>query len=255
MNKLKRARYELQHMDELAERDQWVNEIHPLVKLVLTVFYISITVSCSKYDLGEILRMGCYPIVIFILGELSFRDCLRRLRVILPLVCLVGICNPFFERQPMAFLGGLVIVDGIISALSLICKGIYCVLASYLLIATTSMESICYALRLLHIPSILVTQILLTYRYISVLLREAEQMMQSYTLRAPGQRGVHFRVWGSLAGQLLLRSVDRAKAVYESMILRGYHGEFYSAGNKKAGIRDILYLVAWCGVLGVLRIL
>ena len=30
-------------------------------------------------------------------------------------------------------------------------------------------------------------------------------------------------------GQLLLRSMDRAVALYESMELRGFHGEFYYA--------------------------
>lgn len=37
-----------------------------------------------------------------------------------------------------------------------------------------------------------------------------------------GEKGIHFRAWGSLLGQLLLRSVDRAHLVYESMMLRGY---------------------------------
>ena len=44
--------------------------------------------------------------------------------------------------------------------------------------------------------------------------------MTAYALRAPGEKGIHFRAWGSLLGQLLLRSVDRAQLVYESMLLR-----------------------------------
>ena len=115
---------------------------------------------------------------------------------------------------------------------TLMIKGIYSVLAAYLLIATTSIEKICYALRLLHIPAILVTQVLLTYRYNTVLLEEANRMTQAYSLRAPNQKGVHFKVWGTLAGQLLLRSMDRANEVYEIMTLRGYQGGIllYSEG-------------------------
>lgn len=62
------------------------------------------------------------------------------------------------------------------------------------------------------------------YRYISVLLAETQRVVQAYELRAPGQKGIHFKVWGSLMGQMLLRSMDRAEVIYESMCLRGFVG-------------------------------
>ena len=46
-----------------------------------------------------------------------------------------------------------------------------------------------------------------------------------------GQKGIHISVWGSFLGQLLLRSMDRAQALYESMELRGFCGEFPSAAH------------------------
>ena len=193
MGKLGNALYEIHHMDEMAAQNQWMNRLHPLVKLLLTIFYLTITVSFPKYSLAGLLCMGIYPIALFILGEIPFWDSLRRLRIVLPFVCLVGLFNPFFERQPILTIGSITITAGMVSMATLMIKGIYSILASYLLIATTSIEKICYAMRLLHIPSILVTQFLLTYRYISVLLTEANRMMQAYALRAPGQKGVHGR--------------------------------------------------------------
>ena len=53
-------------------------------------------------------------------------------------------------------------------------------------------------------------------------------MQQAYSLRAPGQKGIHISAWGSFLGQLL-RSMDRAQALYESMELRGFSGEFPGA--------------------------
>ncbi len=253
MNKLGGAIYEIHHMDEMAEKDQWLNRFHPLVKLILTVCYIAVTVSFPKYNMEGLLCMGVYPIALFILGEIPFRDSLRRLRIVLPLVCFVGLFNPFFERQPVLALGGITVTTGMVSMLTLMIKGIYSVFASYLFIASTSIEKICYAMRLLHIPSVLVTQVLLTYRYISVLLGEANRMMQAYSLRAPNQKGVHFKVWGSLAGQLLLRSMDRAAEVYESMTLRGYCGEFCYAAGTPCRWKDYLYLGGWCAVFLFVR--
>ena len=78
-------------------------------------------------------------------------------------------------------------------------------------------------------------------------------MTQAYSLRAPKQKGIHFKVWGSLSGQLLLRSIDRANEVYESMVLRGYHGEFPYAKVEHFRGEDYGYLLIWLIVLLFLR--
>lgn len=253
MSRLGNALYEIHHMDEMAARNTWFNRVHPLAKLLVTVFFIAVTVSHSKYDISSVLRMGIYLIVIYISGEISFSDSLKRLRLILPFVCLVGIFNPLFDRQPYMAMGNFMVTTGMASMLTLILKGCYSVFAAYALIASTSVEKLCYALRMLHVPKILVTQILLTCRYITILLREANAITQAYSLRAPKQKGVHFKVWGSLTGQLLLRSIDRANAVYESMVLRGYRGEF--PYTKVGCFRrfDYGYLLIWAVVLLFLK--
>lgn len=255
MSKMNGALYEIHYMDMLANKDKWINRIHPLVKLFVTFMYIGIIVSIHKYNLVGILIMGVYPIVIFTLGEISFFESLRKIRMILPFVCIVGIFNPFFDKVPLFSIGNITITMGVISMLTLLLKGVYCVLASYLLIATTTIEKICYALRLLYVPEILVTQILLTYRYISVLLKEANRMILAYSLRAPRQKGVHFKVWGSLVGQLLLRSIDCASLVYESMMLRGYKGVFYYSDEKSCKRKDYAYLIVWITVFVLLKFL
>ena len=237
----------------MASADRRMNRIHPLVKFVVTVFYIAVTVSFGKYNLTGLLSMALYLIYLYGMGDLKLSETLYRLRVILPIVCVVGLFNPFFDREVLTTIGGFGISGGVISMITLMLKGIFSVLATYAMIATTGIEKLCYALRLLHIPKILVTQILLIYRYISVLLAEANRMVQAYSLRAPGQKGIHFKVWGSLAGQLLLRSMDRAQAVYESMCLRGYTGEFYYAGRIRAKGSDYAYLIGWIIVIALLR--
>lgn len=245
--------YEIHHIDMLANRDNWINRIHPLVKLIVTFLYIGIILSIHKYNLVGLIIMGIYPIIIFALGELSFLECLKKLRIVLPFLCMVGIFNPFFDKVPLFTIGNITVTTGVISMLTLLLKGIYSVLASYLLITTTTIEKICHALRLLHVPEILVTQILLTYRYISVLLNEANRMILAYSLRAPGQKGVHIKVFPSLAGQLLLKSMDRASLVYESMMLRGYKGAFYYSHSTPCKGNDYGYLVAWIIIFAALK--
>jgi len=253
MSKINSAIREIQSIDNMASSNQWLNNVHPLVKLFLTIIYIGIVVSFDKYDITGLAAMFVYPFIVFNIGDISFKDALHRLRVVLPVVCIVGIFNPFFDTQIVMTIGGLGIRAGVISMVTLMLKGIFTVLASYLLIATTTIEKICYSMTLLHLPKIFVTEIMLIYRYITLLLSEAHKMTQAYALRAPGQKGVAYKVWGSMIGQLLLRSVDRADNVYEAMNLRGYQGDYYC---EKMGfkISDGVYLVIWLGIFIVFRV-
>lgn len=253
MSRLNNAIHEVNRIDETAAKDQWINNIHPLVKLLLTFIYIIFVVSVNEYRLDSLIAMTVYPVAVFILGELSLKECLKRLRFVLPIVFIVGIFNPLFDRRPYAMFYGITITTGMISMVSLIIKGVFSVIASYILVATTTIEKICHALRMLHVPAVIVTQIMLMYRYILLLLNEAHRITQAYELRAPGQKGVHFKVWGSLSGQLLLRSIDRSQAVYESMCLRGYTGEFEYYNKVKINPSDVWYFIMCLALMIVLR--
>lgn len=253
MSKTEHVIYELNQLHTIACKDQWVNRLHPLVKFVLTIVYIAVVVSFHKYDVIGLVGMMVYPIAVFMLADLSIRDSLKRLKLVLPLVCFIGILNPIFDHNRIV-IGGVEMSVGILSMLTLILKGAFCVFASYLLIATTTMEKLCYALRMVHIPKIMVNQLMLTYRYITLLLAEVSKVTQAYSLRAPKQKGIHIRAWGSLVGQLLLRSMDRANEVYESMLLRGFSGEyFYLDAKCKFRLNDFVYFLLWTGILIVFR--
>ena len=129
--------------------------------------------------------------------------------------------------------------------LTLMLKGVFCLMASFLLMAATPIDSLCAALRKLHVPKMLVTLLLLTYRYVGVMTEELAVMTEAYHLRAPGQKGIHISAWGSFLGQLLLRSMDRAQELYSSMQLRGYRQQFHYADIRAFRARDALY-VAGC---------
>ena len=61
MSKINKAIYEIQSLDSMAKEDRWMNHIHPLIKLFLTVYYIVLTVSFHKYDVEGLLGMCIYP--------------------------------------------------------------------------------------------------------------------------------------------------------------------------------------------------
>lgn len=253
MGKIDNAIFEIYEIDEMAEKKTKIHQIHPLVKLFITILYITCVVSFDKYNLFGLLPMIIYPMIIFYLSDIKIKKCLKKLRVVLPIVCFVGLFNPLFDKKPITTIGNFVITGGMISMLTLIMKGTYALMASFLLIATAGIEGICYALRILHVPSIIVTQILLTYRYITLLLYEANTIYEAYSLRAPKDKGIKYKIWGPLIGQLLFRSIDRASSLYESMILRGFHGEYYFTGKQKCTGTDYLYFILWAIIILTIR--
>ena len=242
MGKLDRAIDEFYAMEEEARGAGRIQALHPLAKLFVTVFYLVILLSFHKYDLAGTLLMAAYPIFLFTWGDIPAKPIWRRMRIILIPVCLIGIANPFFDHAPV-FAGHPGITGGMVSMLTLLLKGVLAVSAAYLLMVTTTMDDLCRSLRKLRVPAILVTVIMLVHRYLIVFLQEVDRMRTAYQLRAPGQKGIHFRVWGPMVGMLLLRSADRAEAVYQSMALRGFDGDFPAGRDRPLSRTDILYLI------------
>lgn len=229
MDQLSQAQRSLWEMDALAAQSSPIHRLHPVCKLLITVAYIFTVVSFPKYDLSGLAVMVLLPVVLYQLAGVPVRLCFCKLRLVLPLVCAVGLVNPFLDHSLVLRLGSFPVTGGMLSMVTLMLKGIFSLMASFLLMATTSMDSLCAGLRKLRVPGLVVTLLLLTYRYIGLMLGEVRVMTESYRLRAPEQKGIHISAWGSFLGQLLLRSMDRAQELYDSMRLRGFRGEFFYA--------------------------
>ena len=191
-------------MDYYANHNGYLNKIHPLVKLLITIIYIVLLTSIDKYNLVMTLAMSIYLILISIIGDLSIKNALKNLKVVLLLLFILGIANPILDRTIITYIGIVPVTTGMISMFTLLLKGIFAILASYFLILTTSIEQICYALKMIHMPNILITVVMLIYRYIIVFLKEVQRIWVAYQMRAPKQKGVHYKAWGSLIGSLML---------------------------------------------------
>lgn len=253
MSKIEQAVQQLHLIREEASADSWINRIYPTFKLVLTVFYMGMVTQIPKEKVEILLSMGIYLVFLFVLGGISFRNSFSRLRIALPFVVLLGAYPLFAERDVLLYIGRLPITVGMLQFLCLFLKGVYTVLAVYLLVVTTTVEKICTSLAKCHVPGTIVTVVLLIYRYLGLLLEEGVRMQQAYRLRAPRQRGVAIGSWGSFVGLLLLRAFDRAEQVGESMRLRGFSGEFTYWEQITISWTDWLFFIVLCGMMLVLR--
>lgn len=242
----------IKFLEDLARKDSYIHRIHPLVKLITTLMYLMVVVSFNRYEIGGLMPLFLYPAYVLVFAELPIGAMCKRVLWVEPLIIGIGILNPLFDHQVYR-LGDIMISRGWITCLSILLKGGFTVMAALLLIATTGMDQIAYALRKLKVPRLFVLQLLLTYRYISVLMEEVSRTVRAYTLRSPRQKGIHRNHWGSLAGQLLLRTYGRAQRVYQAMCLRGFNGEYHVGANREIKLGDILYLIGWVAFFIVIR--
>ena len=257
MNKLQQAIVMLHEVDSEAGKYNGKSRIHPAARLFVCVLFILLTVSFHKYNMMGLPAMGLYLLITGIWEELSFLKGLKRSRYILLVIGLLGMANLFFDRNVLFQFGSMNITGGMISMATLFIKGVFTVYAAYFLLMETGIEGICAALGSFGVPKGGVTVVLLTYRYLILLLKEVQRMLQAYQLRAPGQKGIHVRAWGSFAGLLLLRTMERGKDVYDSMLLRGFQGEcfFQEAGNSQISMGlSVIYAAVWTMVLAALRV-
>lgn len=244
---------EIRHLDDLSQLESPIHRIHPVSKMLATFVFLVAVVSFGKNEIEVLLPFFFYPVVLFTLSELPVKPVLKRLLWISPFLIGVGILNPFFERQTV-MIGEFALSAGWLTFFSILVKSSLTVTVSILLIATTGMDALGYALRVLRVPKIFVLQLMLTYRYITVLLEEVSRMTTAYSLRAPGQKGVAFHAWGSFAGQLLLRTFDRAQRIYRAMSLRGFDGNFTPPHRNVPHAKDVAYAAGWSAFFVIARI-
>ena len=232
-------------LDELGDMNTIIHKINPLSKLIVTLFYLLTVLSFNKYATSAILPLVLYPVLLISLANLPVLSILKRVLIVIPLIIGISLFNPILDQRPLLSLGHIIITYGWISFTSILLKSILTIIASLILIAITGMTNLSIALRMLKIPKIVVLQLLLTYRYIEVLMEEVILITTAYALRAPQTKGIQIKDLGPLLGQLLLRTIERGQSVYYAMCCRGFIGEYHSGNKFKLANKDITYILLW----------
>lgn len=129
-------------------------------------------------------------------------------------------------------------------AAHILCRAAVALLAMVLLTATTPFQDLLHVLERVRCPGIFLRILAVFYRYLFILVDEAEKMQQAVTGRSVGPLPVRRRLAmaGNLAGTLFLRSLERGETVYLAMCARGFDGHFPSLSRPAWGRGDALAL-------------
>jgi len=244
---------EVGRLDELARMDTPAHRLDARAKAVVTLAFIGVVMSFPRYDVAALTPFLLYPAALIGAGRIPPRFILRKILLAAPFALFVGMLNPFLDRQPIAAVGPLVITGGWFSFASILLRFVLTVSAALALVACTGMYRLGAGLEQLGVPRVFVSQLLFLYRYLFVVAAEGATMVRAVALRSAGSRSLPLRVYGSLVGHLLLRSMDRAERIHRAMAARGFNGEIRVLRASSFRWTDWAFVIGWLAFFAAAR--
>lgn len=251
------------------ERDSLIHRTDTRVKLILTlVFIVSISLTPPGAWPAYILFFSLI-LAITQVSKVEWKILFNRSLVAIPFG-LAALPLLFSASDTSAsfclFQQHLFYYDpmGVIKFFSIMIKIWLSMQAAILLNATTTFTDLLDGLHLSGLPDVFVAIFALMWRYLFVIVQEAERLMHaraSRSSRLPGlPRGSNTFVWrakvtGRMAGSLFLRSLERSDRVYAAMQSRGYNGQQPSRPGQRLNQKEIMVLgLSITGLLVILFI-
>lgn len=244
---------EVGRMDELGRLDTPVHRLDARTKVLTTLVFIVIVMSFPRYDVSALMPFFLYPFALMSLGRIPPGYIFRKILIAAPFALVIGIFNPFFDRQPVAVIGSYAISGGWLSFASIMIRFVLTVSAALTLVACTGMNRLGAGLERLGLPRVFAMQLLFLYRYLFVVAGEGGRMIRSLELRSTGPQSLRPQVYGSLVGHLLLRSMTRADRIYRAMTARGFDGQIRMLRQTFLCRSDYAFLIGWTAFFGVAR--
>ena len=211
-------------LEEYAQGKSPLHQAPTGLKVLLTLVLLVLVISSKPFSLPPLLYgLGGIWLLAAIAG-IPLQPLHHRFLLVLPFPFLAGVANLWTFREPGLVLGPITFSFGMLSLLVLLAKAYLTVMLTLLLLSTTPWFSLLSFLKRCHVPSLFLTVLTLTYRYLTVLSEEALSMKTAYQLRSGG-KGIRGKDIGSLLGNLFLRSYDRAQRIYLAMQCRGWEND------------------------------
>jgi cobalt/nickel transport system permease protein len=237
--------FDIGTMETLASGDSFLHRLDPRAKLITTLAFIVAVVSFDRYALSGLVPFFIYPAVLIGASGLPAGYLASRVFLVAPFAILVGIFNPFFDREVLFRVGSLGVSGGWVSFLSILLRFFLTTLAALVLLASTGFNAVCDSLLKFGVPRPFVVQLLFFHRYAFVLTDEAGRMIRARSLRTFRAGAAGPGIFVPMVGHLLLRTWDRAERIYLAMCSRGFDGRLPLTRSMKIGMREIIFVSGW----------
>ncbi len=210
--------------------------------------FIFIMVSEPPGYIEPFLFYGIVISLFLYFSRIPLRFILGRCLIVAPFIFMASLFYPLSSIIGSDFQGFGSYTQEYRIALSIFLKGMFAVILLTLLVSTERFHNLLLGLRKLKMPALLGTISALMYRYIFILTDEALKTSRARDSRTPGKLSMNrLKVYGNQSGMIFLRSMDRSQMIYNSMLSRGFNGEFTGlqemAMNKKEVVFSVLVIL------------
>ena len=232
--------------EEISTRQGLFQSLDARVK-VISVFALLLSVSLSR----NLLAIGAIYLLVLILGLASAIPAgylIKRVWLALPFFTGMIVLPALFITPGPALVHlplGLVITrTGVITVLFLLLRVSTSVSLTLLLILTTRWNTVLSALGVLRIPDVFILILGMTYRYIYLLLRVANDMFLSRKSRMVGRLSTseNRKMLAAISATLLGRSLNLSSEVYLAMQSRGFRGSIVTLKPFQMRSKDWVWL-------------
>lgn len=243
-------------LDQYSALESPVHRLDARAKIIAFLALIVIAVSTPPGAWTAFLGYGAFLVLMAAASCLPVRHLLRRAWIVAPFVAMTAIFIPFMKGGGQGAGPAGVSRPGLMIFWNVLIKSGIAVLSMILLSSTTPFPSLMRGFERLKAPRVMVMLASFAYRYIFVLVDEAERMERARDSRCYGGRWLwHARVIGQMIGTLFLRSYERAERVYVAMASRGFDGRIAAQAETRMAAADCAFVAASVGFFVVLRVM
>lgn len=235
------------------KENSFIGRLDSRALIYTTFIYIFCILSLPIEIPEKLIWFAAYPILAAPLSGMTYTSVFLKSLYVLPFILLIGIANPIYDKRPAFDVGDITVTYGWLSFLTILLRGLFAVQALLILISNSGFIGICNALNRLRVPKILVTQLLLLYRYMGLLLEEAFNIQRAISSRGYGKSSFPLKMWVTMVGALLIRTTERSKRIHDAMLSRGFNGFIPLGRPQKWQFADTVFCLSCTAAFLFLR--
>lgn len=191
----------------------YFNEIY--VSLITIFFMSSFTVYASQIKISEYIKILCIPMVFIIIGSVTI--IISNVSKVSDSFTFIIIFGESYGISTESFFMGILLILRSFGAIS----------CMYFISLNTTIMDIGHALQKAKVPAIIISLIVLVYRYIFVIFEEVYKMKVAKNSRGGTKANGIFdslNSLGNLLGVLFIRCLVRCDKIYMALVSRGFNG-------------------------------
>ncbi|MEX2720877.1 MAG: energy-coupling factor transporter transmembrane protein EcfT [Candidatus Wukongarchaeota archaeon] len=231
---------------EVGNTDEIKNNFSPQGKLVSMLCLLIFIIAVEKLDiLFSLFFLGVFIGLIFG-GEVShaFKHSLVALPFLLPIALLNLLTRggEIIYEINLYFLTLHIYEEGLKYGILFLSRGMSAVIFVLLVFSSMTLQDFIDGLKAIRMPKVLTSTIMITLRYIPLIISETNKVRDSQKLRGLSFARYRdkFKAAVSLIGMIFVRSARRSQRVYESMVLRGFTNDIPTTRVKTKKVDFIL---------------